>query len=59
MWERTFSTAIHMWTGEKNIFLCSSVMCVKEEYVKAPAMDLISHLHLDNGKYKESGLGSS
>ena len=43
------------------LFLCSSIVCVcvKVEYVKASAKDLITHLHLDNGKYKEYGVGSS
>jgi hypothetical protein len=34
-------------------------VCVKEENVTASAKDLFTHLHLDKGKYKESGVGSS
>jgi len=62
MWERTFSMAIHTWAGEKFtsfVFVFVNCVCVKVEYVKASAKDLIIHLHLDNGKYKEYGVGSS
>lgn len=40
-------------------FLCSSVVCVKEEYVTDSAEDIMTQLYLDNEKYKESGVGSS
>jgi hypothetical protein len=40
-------------------FLCSSVVCFNEEYVTASTKDLVTHLHLDNEKYKEYVLGSS
>jgi len=32
---------------------------VKEEYVTESAEDIITHLYLDNEKYKESGVGTS